>query len=67
MEHTYIGTDRAMLRYRMPLAEIATEFHDRIKTISSGYASVDYEDDGMREADVVALSVSKQVSKQVSK
>ena len=46
LEHSYLGADRAMLRYRMPLAEIATEFHDRVKTISSGYASVDYEDAG---------------------
>ena len=31
----------------MPLAEIATEFHDRVKTLSSGFASVDYEDAGV--------------------
>jgi translation elongation factor EF-4 len=37
VEHSYLGKDRALLRYRMPLAEIATEFHDRVKTISSGY------------------------------
>ena len=57
VEHTYLGADRALLRYRMPLAEIATEFHDRVKTISSGYASVDYEDAGMQSADVVSLGL----------
>jgi elongation factor 4 len=57
LEHSYIGTDRALLRYRMPLAEIVTEFHDRVKTISSGFASVDYEDAGMQPADVVSLGV----------
>ncbi len=35
-----------MLRYTLPLAEIATEFYDRVKTISSGYASVDYDEAG---------------------
>jgi len=57
IEHSYLGADRALLRYRMPLAEIATEFHDRVKTISSGYASVDYEDAGMQSADVVSLGL----------
>ena len=46
-----------MLRYRMPLAEIATDFHDRVKTLSSGYASIDYEDDGHQDADIVGLNV----------
>jgi len=35
----------------------AAEFHDRVKTISSGYASVDYEDAGMQSADVVSLGL----------
>ena len=57
IEQSYLGGERALLRYRMPLAEIATEFHDRVKTLSSGFASVDYEDAGMEEADVVSLGL----------
>ena len=57
VEHSYLGGERALLRYRMPLAEIATEFHDRVKTISSGFASVDYEEAGMQDADVVSLGL----------
>ena len=38
-------------------SEIATDFHDRVKTISSGYASLDYEDAGEQPADVVALQL----------
>ena len=57
VEQTYLGGDRALVRYRMPLAEIATEFHDRVKTISSGYASVDYEPAGSQIADVVSLGL----------
>ena len=57
IEHSYLGGERAFLRYRMPLAEIATEFHDRVKTISSGFASVDYEEAGLQDADVVSLGL----------
>ena len=46
LELSYLGADRALIKYRLPLAEIATEFHDRVKTISSGYASVDYDEAG---------------------
>jgi hypothetical protein len=35
-----------MLQYNLPLAEIATDFHDRVKTLSSGYASFNYEPAG---------------------
>jgi len=56
-ELTYITTDRALVRYTMPLAEIATEFHDRVKTLSSGFASLDYEDAGSQPADVVPLEL----------
>ena len=43
IDQTFLGAERVMLSYKLPLAEIATEFHDRVKTLSSGYASVDYE------------------------
>ena len=44
VDQSYIGADRVMLRYVLPLAEVATEFYDRVKTISSGYASVDFDE-----------------------
>lgn len=57
IEQTFLGRDRVMLKYRMPLAEIATEFHDRVKGLTSGFASMDYEDAGTQPADVVALEL----------
>jgi GTP-binding protein LepA len=45
------------LRYRLPLAEIVVDFYDRIKTISSGYASFDYDEAGMDVCDVVKLDL----------
>ena len=42
-DQRYLGADRAVLRYTLPLAEIATDFHDRVKSISNGFASLDYE------------------------
>ena len=45
------------MKYRLPLAEIATEFHDKVKGISSGFASMDYEDAGLQPADVVSLEL----------
>ena len=57
LEQTYIGKERVLIKYRMPLAEIATEFHDRVKGLTSGFASMDYEDAGMQQADVVNLEL----------
>ena len=54
---SYLGSDRVMLQYTLPLAEIATDFHDRVKTLSSGYASLDYEPAGEQPADVVVLGL----------
>ncbi len=48
---------RVMLTSRMPLNEILIDFHDRIKSITRGFGSMDYEHDGHRESDMVKLDV----------
>ena len=48
---------RVRVVYEMPLAEVVFGFYDRLKTMSRGYASLDYEPAGMREADLVRLDV----------
>src|SRR6185436_14718506 len=55
MEH--LEENRVRIGYRLPLAEIVLDFYDRLKSISRGYASLDYEFDGRREGDVVKLDV----------
>src|SRR5262245_19060739 len=53
----YLEEKRARVAYRLPLAEIVLDFYDRLKSVSRGYASLDYEFDGYREADVVKLDI----------
>ncbi|ETW99075.1 MAG: GTP-binding protein LepA [Candidatus Entotheonella factor] len=53
----YLHTDRAILHYELPLGEIVTDFYDRLKSVSRGYASFDYEHKGMRRGDLVKLDV----------
>lgn len=56
VELTYVG-DRAMLVYRLPLNEVVFDFYDRLKSISRGYASFDYQMDGYQRDDLVKLSI----------
>ncbi len=53
----YLHTDRAILHYELPLGEIVTDFYDRLKSVSRGYASFDYEHKGMRRGDLVKLDM----------
>ncbi len=55
-ELTYSGT-MAMLVYRLPLNEVVFDFYDRLKSVSRGYASFDYEMDGFSEGDLVRISI----------
>ena len=56
VEISYSGA-RVILTYKLPLNEIVFDFYDRLKSISSGYASFDYEIDKYIESDLVKLSV----------
>ncbi|MCS6796051.1 MAG: translation elongation factor 4 [Raineya sp.] len=53
----YLTTDRVELSFEMPLAEVVFDFFDKLKTISRGYASLDYELAGWRESDMVKLDI----------
>jgi GTP-binding protein LepA len=53
---TYSG-NRAVLKYELPLNEVVFDFYDRIKSISSGYASFDYEITDYKEGDLVKMGI----------
>jgi GTP-binding protein LepA len=56
-EFNYIGKDRIMVTYEFPLNEILWDFYDKLKSSSSGYASMDYEFLGYRESKLIKLDV----------
>ncbi|CAJ0912805.1 16573_t:CDS:10 [Entrophospora sp. SA101] len=56
-EYNYLDESRVMMKYEIPLAEIVIDFHDELKSRSSGYASFDYEDMGYQKSDIVKMDV----------
>ncbi len=55
-ELTYVG-GRAMVVYKLPLNEVVFDFYDRLKSVSRGYASFDYQVTGYEKGDLVKLSI----------
>ena len=54
---TYLTTERVELTFNMPLAEIVFDFYDRLKTVSKGYASFDYNPIGMKTSKLVRVDI----------
>jgi elongation factor 4 len=57
LEMTYIDENRIILKYKLPLNEVATDFYDDLKSLSSGYASFDYEEAGFEAGDLVKMDI----------
>ncbi len=53
----YLGKDRLGIVFNLPLSEIVVDFYDKIKSVSKGYASFDYEFIGYRKTDIVKIDV----------
>uniref|UniRef100_A0AAY4CBQ0 Tr-type G domain-containing protein n=1 Tax=Denticeps clupeoides TaxID=299321 RepID=A0AAY4CBQ0_9TELE len=51
----YIDDQRVMMKYLFPLNEVVVDFYDQLKSLSSGYASFDYEDAGYQPADLIKM------------
>jgi GTP-binding protein LepA len=56
LDLTYVG-NRAMAVYKLPLNEVVFDFYDRLKSVSRGYASFDYQMDEYAESDLVRISI----------
>ncbi|HVS04372.1 MAG TPA: translation elongation factor 4, partial [Thermoanaerobaculia bacterium] len=53
----YLSADRVLLEYELPLGEVVHGFYDRLKTVSRGYASLDYQPAGYRDSELVKLDI----------
>jgi len=54
----YIDPRTVLLRYDIPMAEVLFDFHDKLKTVTRGYASFDYEFKDYREGDLVQMDIT---------
>jgi len=54
---SYLDEDRVILKYSLPLNEVATDFYDQLKSLSSGYASLDYEEGGYQPSKLVKMDI----------
>ncbi|XP_057435966.1 translation factor GUF1 homolog, mitochondrial isoform X2 [Lotus japonicus] len=57
LEYSFIDSQRVFMKYRLPLREIVVDFYNELKSITSGYASFDYEDSDYQLADLVKLDI----------
>ncbi|ODV90261.1 hypothetical protein CANCADRAFT_31275 [Tortispora caseinolytica NRRL Y-17796] len=57
LESTYLNTGQVFLRYRMPLASLVNDFFGKLKGMTKGYASLDYEESGYDEAELQKLDL----------
>ncbi|MEO6259677.1 MAG: translation elongation factor 4 [Thermoanaerobaculia bacterium] len=53
----YVSSNRVMIVYEMPLNEVILDFFDKLKSVSRGYASLDYQLKGYRESDLVKMDI----------
>jgi elongation factor 4 len=54
---TYLDEERLVLKYRLPLNEIVTDFYDKLKSLSAGYASFDYEEAGYIASEMIKMNI----------
>ena len=55
--NTYVGRKRVEIRAELPLAEVVYDFYDRLKSVTQGYGSFDYEPSGYRDSDLVRVDI----------
>jgi elongation factor 4 len=56
-DFSYMDETRIILKYHLPLNEVATDFYDQLKSASSGYASFDYDESGYQVSDLVKMDI----------
>ncbi|MBL4588062.1 elongation factor 4 [Candidatus Babeliales bacterium] len=57
LDLSYLDEERIVLKYRLPLNEIVTDFYDKLKSVSAGYASFDYEETGYTPSNMIKMDI----------